>query len=109
MSAPPSPLPFTLGQLAIAAHDEWLGNLRVIKTLEVEEYRAPGDDDWTLRVKDSIAFSRSQAESMRVLWIALKAMSRHEADFMPLIAVALAAEGLPINHHQPEDAAHERA
>jgi hypothetical protein len=108
MSAPPCPLPFTLGQLAIAAHDEWLGNLRVIKELEVEEYRLPGDHDWTLRAKESIAFSRSQAEHMRVLWITLKAMSRHEASFMPLIAVALAAEGITPSQHQ-EDAAHERA
>lgn len=108
MSAPDSPLPYTLGQLAIACHDEWLGNLRVIKELEVEQWRAERDHPWTQRVESEVAFTRAQAESMRVLWLTLKALSRHEAEIMPLITVALAADGGAFPP-QIKEAAHERA
>ena len=110
MSAPPCPLPFTLGQLAIAAWDAAQSDAFVAAELEAETYRWPEGSYEARIAKGSREHSLRQNVKLNALHVMLRAMSRHEASFMPLIAVALAAEGIaPSPSPHQEDAAHERA
>jgi hypothetical protein len=108
--APPStPLPFTLGELAIAAWDAAHSEAFVAAELEVECHRWP-DGSYESRIaKDGRAQALRQHTRLSALHLILRGLSRHEADFMPLIAVALAAENLSPTFPSQTGDAHERA